>query len=461
MFRKDIKIHFVGIGGIGMSGIAELLMNLGYRVSGSDLKMSEITERLSGKGASIGYGHSPENLAEDVDVLVYSSAVKSDNPEVLAADKRKIPVIPRAEMLAELMRMKYSIAVAGSHGKTTTTSMISMILAAANWDPTIVVGGKLKALGSNAKLGSGDFLVAEADESDGSFIKLIPTVAVVTNIDPEHLDHYGDLETLKGSFSDFLGRLPFYGFAVLCLDHPNVQELIPGVKKRVVTYGYSRQADYVLEEVVQKGLETELTPLIRNSTMPSLQVALPGNHNALNALAAVAVCNELGVPYEQIAKGLQEFSGVARRFEVKGERGGVTVVDDYGHHPEEIKNTIQTARDVWSARRIVAVFQPHRYSRTRDLFKEFTMSFNDADVLIVMEIYSAGEEPIEGIDGKFIFNGIREHGHREAYMTPSITETVDFLRENTKEGDIVMTLGAGDVYKVGEIFLEGQQRETG
>lgn len=454
MFRKDIKIHFVGVGGIGMSGIAELLLNLRYKVSGSDLRRSEITERLQILGVDISYGHSPENVAEDVDVLVYSSAVRRDNPEVAVAQDRKIPVIPRAEMLGELMRMKYSIAVAGSHGKTTTTSMISMILAAADWDPTIVVGGKLKALGATAKLGKGEFLVAEADESDGSFLRLIPTVAVVTNIDPEHLDHYGDLGTLKNAFADFLDRLPFFGFAVLCLDHPNVQDLLPGVKRKVVTYGYSRQADYVLGDLEKGWLYVDFVPHIRGKQMDSIRLNVPGGHNASNALAAVAVSSELGIPYEKIKKGLESFSGVARRFELKGDRGGAIVIDDYGHHPEEIKQTIQAARDVANKRRIVAVFQPHRYSRTRDLFREFTMAFNDADVLVVMDIYPAGEDPIKGITGEALFDGIKEHGHREAYFQQTLDDVVDFLQEFSRDGDMILTLGAGDVYRVGEIFLK-------
>lgn len=453
MFRKNIKIHFVGIGGIGMSGIAELLLNLGYRVVGSDLLKSDITERLKNLGVRIYYGHAPDNVAGDVDVLVYSSAVKRDNPEVALAEDRKIPVIPRAEMLGELMRMKYSIAVAGSHGKTTTTSMISTILAAAKWDPTIVVGGKLKALGSTAKLGKGDFLVAEADESDGSFLRLIPTVAVVTNIDPEHLDHYGSLDNLKNAFADFLDRLPFFGFAVLCLDHPNVQDLLPNVKRKVITYGYSRQADYALGDLEKGWLYVNFVPHIRGKQMAAIRLNAPGEHNASNALAAVAVCSELGVPFEKIKKGLESYSGVARRFELKGERDGVIVIDDYGHHPEEIKQTIQAARDVAKDHRIVAVFQPHRYTRTRDLFREFTMAFNDADVLVVMEIYAAGEDPIEGITGEAIFDGIKEHGHREVYIHRSVDDAAGFLREFSRKGDMILTLGAGDVYRVGETFL--------
>ncbi len=454
MFRKDIKIHFVGIGGIGMSGIAELLLNLGYRVSGSDLSMSPTTERLSSLGAKVFYGHSPENIDDSTDILVFSSAVKDDNPEVVLAREKNIPVIPRAEMLGELMRMKYSIAVAGSHGKTTTTSMISVVLEAAGWDPTIVVGGKLKALGSNARLGGGEFLVAEADESDGSFIKLIPSVAVVTNIDQEHMDHYGSLESLKGAFNDFLDRLPFYGFAVLCLDHPNVQDLLPKLERRCVTYGKSRQADYVLGDVTKLGMITEFTPHLRGKISSSIRLRVPGEHNALNAMATLAVCAELGVPYDFIKEGLESYSGVSRRFESKGEESGIIVVDDYGHHPVEIQTTISTARDVWNDRRLVVVFQPHRYSRTRDLFKEFTKAFNDADVLIVMDIYGAGEEPIDGVTGASIYDGIREHGHREVYFVPPIDEVVDFLMEFGRKGDVLLTMGAGDVYRVGESYLE-------
>ncbi|RMG58041.1 MAG: UDP-N-acetylmuramate--L-alanine ligase [Deltaproteobacteria bacterium] len=457
MFRKDIKIHFVGIGGIGMSGIAELLLNLGYRVTGSDLKLSDITARLSRMGATIYSGHDASHLEEDVDVLVYSSAVREDNPEVQEAYRRKIPVIPRAEMLAELMRMKYSVAVAGSHGKTTTTSMIASILAEAGWDPTVVVGGKLRALGTNARLGEGEFLVAEADESDGSFLKLIPTIAVVTNIDPEHLDHYGSVENLKEAFLQFIEKLPFYGFAVMCLDHPNVQDLIPRISKRVITYGTSRQADYSLAKVEKKGTSLRFVPVKGGEELEEVELSIPGVHNALNALASVAVALELGVPFESVRDGLRAFSGVSRRFEVKGERRGVTVVDDYGHHPEEIKKTIAAARDVFGERRIVVVFQPHRYTRTRDLFREFTMAFNDADVLIVTDIYPAGEDPIEGVTGESLFQAILEHGHRDASFAPTLEEAVEILEKRAEQGDVVLTLGAGNVYSVGETFLQREE----
>jgi UDP-N-acetylmuramate--alanine ligase len=453
MYRKGLPIHFVGIGGIGMSGIAELLLNLGYRVSGSDLRRSETTDRLAALGATIRFGHAAENVPADGHVVVTSSAVRQGNPEVLEAQRRKIPVIPRAEMLAELMRMKYGIAIAGTHGKTTTTSMVATVLASAGWDPTAVVGGKLNSLGSNAKLGQGEFLVAEADESDGTFLKLSPTVAVVTNIDPEHLDFYSGIGQIKETFLHFINKVPFYGFAVLCVDHPNVQELLPAVTKTVVTYGFSRHADYRAEGLVPEGMANRFTVIVRGEAVGEMAIRAPGRHNVSNALAAVAVSMELGIPCDKVRQGLLDYAGVARRFQFKGEAGGVTVMDDYGHHPAEIRATLAAAREVWPDRRIVVGFQPHRFSRTRALFKEFLSAFNEADVLLLFDVYAAGEEPIEGADAERLCEAIREHGHRGARYAGKAGDAKEAVLSVLRPGDIFLTMGAGDVWKLGEAVV--------
>jgi UDP-N-acetylmuramate--alanine ligase len=455
VYRKGLRIHFVGIGGIGMSGIAELLLNLGYRVSGSDLRRSDTTERLSRLGAEIREGHAAENVPEDGHVVVFSSAVRPGNPEVAEAHRRKIPVIPRAEMLAELMRMKYGIAIAGTHGKTTTTSMVATVLAAAGWDPTAVVGGKLNSLGSNAKLGQGEFLVAEADESDGSFLKLSPTVAVVTNIDPEHLDFYSGIGQIKETFLHFINKVPFYGFAVLCIDHPNVQELIPSVTKTFVTYGFSAHADYRADGVASEGMSNRFRVLRRGEPLGEAILKAPGRHNVSNALAAVAVASELGIPFDRIRAGLADYGGVARRFQVKGERNGVTVVDDYGHHPAEVRATLSAAREVWPGKRIVVGFQPHRYSRTQALFRDFLSAFHDADLLFVFDVYPAGEEPIPGASGERLCEAIREHGHKAAIYSGKAGEAVSVIVPKLCPGDIFLTMGAGDVWKLGERVVSG------
>jgi UDP-N-acetylmuramate--alanine ligase len=455
VYRKGLCIHFVGIGGIGMSGIAELLLNLGYRVTGSDLRRSDTTERLERLGAEVRTGHAAENVPEDGHVVVVSSAVRPDNPEVAEAHRRKIPVIPRAEMLAELMRMKYGIAIAGTHGKTTTTSMVATVLAAAGWDPTAVVGGKLNSLGSNAKLGSGDFLVAEADESDGSFLKLSPTVAVVTNIDPEHLDYYSGIGQIKETFLHFINRIPFYGFAVLCVDHPNVQELLPSLTKTFVTYGLSTQADYRAEGTVAEGMSSRFRVVRRGEPLGEVVVRAPGIHNVSNALAAFAVAAELGIPVDKIREGLADYRGVHRRFQVKGERGGVTVVDDYAHHPAEIRATLAAARGVWPGRRIVAGFQPHRFSRTHALFRDFLSAFHDADMLLLFEVYPAGEEPIPDATGKRLGEAIRDHGHRAVTYMGHAGDAAEKVASILRPGDIFLTMGAGDVWKVGESVLSG------
>ncbi|NLC69843.1 MAG: UDP-N-acetylmuramate--L-alanine ligase [Desulfuromonadaceae bacterium] len=457
MYGKIRNIHFVGIGGIGMSGIAEVLLNLGYRVSGSDLRESEITQRLARLGGCITLGHAVENLQE-ADVVVTSTAVRFDNPEVLAAKQRLIPVIPRAEMLAELMRMKYGIAVAGAHGKTTTTSMIATVLSRCGIDPTAVIGGRVDAFGSNAKLGQGEFLVAEADESDGSFLRLSPTIAVVTNIDEEHLDYYRDLDHIKESFTTFINKIPFYGLAVLCLDNPNVQPLIPQVKKRFVTYGLNSQADYCAFDIRHEQLTTTFVPSCKGDKIGEVTLNLPGKHNVLNALATIAVSRELDLPFAAILEALNGFGGVQRRFQIRHEDQEIMVVDDYGHHPTEVKATLAAARSGWD-RRLVVVFQPHRYTRTRALFEDFLTAFYNADLLILMDIYPAGEDPIEGISARTLAEGISRHGHRNCVYRPGQQEVVEHLLSEVKAGDMVLTLGAGNVYQVGDLFLHRRRGE--
>ncbi|MGA9524521.1 MAG: UDP-N-acetylmuramate--L-alanine ligase [Myxococcaceae bacterium] len=457
--RHAARVHFVGIGGIGMSGIAEVLLNLGYTVSGSDLKESESTKRLGRLGATISYGHRAENLVR-ADVVVISSAVKKDNPEVVVARQRKIPVIPRAEMLAELMRLKYAVAVAGSHGKTTTTSMIATVMSAAGLDPTAVVGGKVNVLDSNAKLGKSELMVVEADESDGSFLKLHPSISVVTNIDPEHMDHYGSIERLRDAFVEFCNRVPFYGLNVLCLDHPNVQALLPALEKRFVTYGSSHTADYRLEQVRLDGFATRFHAYRRDSDLGEFTVRMVGAHNAMNALAVIAVAEEMEIPLDTVRSALAEFGGVQRRFTVKGEASGITVVDDYGHHPAEVRATLAGARKAFG-RRVVAAFQPHRYTRTHDLFQEFATSFNDADVLFVTNIYAAGEEPISGVSGQNLADAITAHGHRDVTFVDKRADLAEAIAGRLKQGDLVLTLGAGDITQTGPELLARLRSEGG
>ncbi len=449
--RKIQRIHFVGIGGIGMSGIAEVLLNLGYQISGSDLKESEVTRRLQSLGCEVFYGHRRENVKE-VDVVVVSSAIRNGNPEVEVAEERRIPVIPRAEMLAELMRMKYGIAIAGTHGKTTTTSLIATVLAAAGLDPTVVIGGRLNSIGSNARLGQGEYLVAEADESDGSFLKLMPTIAVVTNIDPEHLDYYSGIEEIKETFLNFLNRIPFYGLAVLCLDHPNIQSLIPRLKKRFTTYGLTTQADFQAKEISFEGLSTSFDVIHHRQVIGRLKIRMPGIHNVYNSLATLAAAFELDIPFDTVREALRDFSGIQRRFQIKGEKRDILIVDDYGHHPVEIKATLRAARAGWE-RRIIVVFQPHRYTRTKALFGEFLTAFNEADVLILTEIYPAGEDPIEGIEAKALFEGIRDYGHKDVTYLSDKKEIVDHLLRIVRAGDMVMTLGAGDIWQVSDELM--------
>jgi len=452
MLKKYQQIHFVGIGGVGMSGIAEVLLTLGYRVTGSDMKRGETIERLERLGAKVFSGHEPAHL-EGAHVVVYSSAVARDNVEVQVARQRGIPVIPRAEMLAELMRLKYGIAIAGTHGKTTTTSIVAAVLGAGGFDPTVVVGGRVHGLGANARLGQGEFLVAEADESDGSFLKLSPTIAVVTTVDAEHLDHYPDLDAIRAAFLAFVNKVPFYGAAVLCLDQPNIQQMIPAVEKRVVTYGLESGADLTARRLQFSGMSSQFEVVHRGRVLGPASLQVPGHHNVLNALASVAVGLELEVPFACIQQGLAGFSGVQRRFQIRGEAQGVLVVDDYGHHPAEIRATLAAAKAGFD-RRVITVFQPHRYSRTHHLRQEFLTAFYQSDVLLVMDIYPAGEAPIPGVHARDLADGIAAHGHREVlYMDGDRRGIVDYLCEATRPGDLVLTLGAGDVGQLGAEVL--------
>ncbi len=455
MFQRYQNIHFVGIGGIGMSGIAEVLLNLGYRISGSDQKRSSITTRLRKKGAKVFYVHSPAHI-DGSHVVVISSAVRPNNPEVVAAKKLSVPVIPRAEMLAELMRLKYGIAIAGSHGKTTTTSLIGQILFGAKLDPTVVIGGRVNSLKTNAKLGKGEFLVAEADESDGSFLKLNPTIAVITNIDPEHLDHYKDFEALKGTFVEFANKAPFYGSIVVCADHPVVQELIPRLQRKVVSYGLEGSPDYTVARIRQEGLKQKFEVYFRKEKLGPVTLHLPGRHNVANALAAIAVGRELEIPFRKIAQALCAFRGIERRFQVLYSND-VTVIDDYGHHPAEIKATLNALREAFPKRRLVTLFQPHRYSRTRDLFSDFTAAFEQTDLLILTEIYGAGEEPIVGISSRALYDAM---GSEKVAYHPDQAALADLVLEKIQPGDVILTLGAGDITKTGHELAKTLRRRA-
>lgn len=452
MYQKAYRIHFVGIGGIGMSGIAELLLNLGYQVSGSDLKASDITRRLADLGGTIYEGHKAAQIT-GADVVVKSSAVSESNPEIAAAREASLPVIPRAEMLAELMRLKYSVAVAGAHGKTTTTSIVASVLASGGLDPTVVIGGKLRGVDTNAVLGSGNFIVAEADESDGSFLRMAPSIAVVTNIDREHLDFYSDLDAIIDAFARFIDRIPFYGLAVVCLDNEPVQALIPRIQKRLVTYGLSSQADIQAREVRCEGHTCRFLVYRKGEALGEVALNLPGMHNVYNALASLAVGFELGVSFEAIGKALAGLKGVRRRMEIKGECDGVIVVDDYAHHPTEIKSTLQAVRDSWRDHRKVVVFQPHRYTRTQALFDEFTRAFYQSDVLLVLPIYPAGEAAIPGVSHSAVCEGVKAHGHKNVVCIERFEAAVEQLESLVEPGDVVITLGAGNVWEVGESLL--------
>jgi UDP-N-acetylmuramate--alanine ligase len=455
MFRNVRKIHFIGIGGIGMSGIAEVLCNLGFQVSGSDLSKSKNTDRLEKLGASIFEGHSAENVGE-AQVVVYSSAVKEDNPEIVRARENQIPIIPRAEMLAELMTLKpYSIAIAGTHGKTSTTSMVATVLGSAGIEPTTVVGGVVEILGSNARVGSSEWFVTEADESDRSFLMLYPTVAVVTNIDKEHMESYKGMDDVVQCFTDFVNKVPFYGACIICLDDPNVQLIIPRIKRRRVTYGLTAQADISAHDIwYYDSFGTSFTVWSGTDVLGEINLPVPGKHNIYNALAATAVALELGVPFEKIAEGFANFKNANRRFQVKGEVRGVMVVDDYGHHPTEITATLSAAKAGGNGRRTVVVFQPHRYSRTKELLNEFALCFNNADVLFVTDIYAASEQPIEGITGEILTENIKQYGHKNAQFIGDVGAAADVVIPFLQENDLVITLGAGSITRLSDEIFE-------
>lgn len=459
LFKRVKDVHFVGIGGVGMSGIAEILLALGFRVSGSDLKDSPTTRRLEELGARIWIGHDATHL-DKADVVVFSSAVRLDNPEIAAAHERRIPVIPRAEMLAELMRMQTSVAVAGMHGKTTTTSMIASILSAADLDPTVLIGGKLDSLGGGARLGHGDLLVAEADESDRSFLKLYPTIALITNMDREHLDCYSSLEEIRDTFVEFVNQLPFYGYAIICLDDPEVQKIIPHIRRRFITYGTSSQSVIRGHSPHFEAGVSRFTVYKEDKPLGDMTLCMPGFHNILNALAAVAVADIFDVPFECTQEALADFSGVQRRFTLRGMAAGVSVIDDYGHHPTEIRAVLQAARQITSGR-IAILFQPHRYTRTKALFEDFETAFLDTDLLYIMEVYPASEKPIEGVTGQALCEGIKRRGHKTVRCLPDAAAIPEQICRDLQPGDMLITLGAGDVTNMGPLILKELQRKEG
>lgn len=459
MFRGRVRtIHFVGVGGIGMSGIAEVLRNLGFAVTGSDLRRSASVRRLESLGVSVRIGHHSDHVG-DADVVVRSTAVDHENVEVRAALDAGIPVIRRAEMLAELMRLKYGVAVAGTHGKTTTTSMLAVCLAAGDLDPTIVIGGRLDKLGgSNARLGTGEYLVAEADESDGTFSALSPTVTVVTNIDAEHLDYHGSMEALERAFAEFANRVPFYGFSVLCVDHPRIQALLPTVRRRVVTFGFASHADYRAIDLQQDGVKTTFTLCKGDQPLGDICLGTPGRHNVQNALGAAATALELAIPFDRVREALHDFSGVERRFTVLGEWSDRLLVDDYGHHPVEIEATLKATAEGWPGRRIVAIFQPHRYSRVHALWEAFCVAFNGAKEVIVCPVYAAGEAPIEGVDHRQLVEAMRERGHRGAQPVDDLQAAVETVSAMAQPGDVILSLGAGNVQ---DVVLDLQRQWSG
>ena len=459
MFFRPQHIHFAGIGGIGMSGIAEVMLNLGYAVSGSDLKKSAITDRLETFGARICEGHAAANLG-GAKALVISSAVKEDNPEVVEARRRQIPIIPRGELLAELMRLKYGIAVGGSHGKTTTTSMVAAIMSHAGLDPTVVVGGRVKTMGgSNARMGKSDFLVVESDESDGSFLKLMPILAVVTNIDREHLDHYGTFDNVLAAFVQFINEVPFYGAALVCLDDENVQQILPRVRRRVITYGVSAQADLRIVEIKTGPAASEFLLRDRERDLGWFKLPVPGLHNVLNATAAIGIALELDVAPDKIREGLATYGGVDRRMQIRGVERGVTVMDDYGHHPTEVRATLAAAR-LGAYRRLLVLFQPHRFTRTQLLMDDFARAFHVADKVYVMDIYAASETPIEGVTGEALTARLRDFGHRAAQFVGGIDAGIEAVSAEAQSGDLVITLGAGSVSQAGERILRAIAART-
>ncbi len=453
MFGRVKRIHMIGIGGIGMSGIARILKELGFEISGSDIVRTELTKELENAGIKVYYQHKRKNV-ENADVVVYSSAIPSDNPEIVEAKKRGIPVIPRAEMLAELMRMRYSVAVSGTHGKTTTTSMIASIFEYAGLDPTIVIGGRVVETGRNAKLGNGNYLIAEADESDKSFLKLFPTIVVVTNIEPEHLEHYESFDEVKRAYIQFIHRTPFYGVAVLCADNPGVREIMPVVERRKVTYGIYEEADIKIKTLEKKNWGARYTVIIRGKE-EIFELQVPGEHNIQNSLAAIGVSQELEIPLEKIKEALKEFKGVKRRMEKKKEKKGILYIDDYAHHPTEIKATLRAVKEAVPGRRIVVLFQPHRYTRTYYLSPYFRDAFVDADYLVITRIYPASEPPIPRITGKLIYDAVKKFGIPKAlFYIENPEEIIERFLKELKEGDVFVTLGAGDVWKIGERILE-------
>ncbi|MBU1098499.1 MAG: UDP-N-acetylmuramate--L-alanine ligase [Bacteroidetes bacterium] len=453
MFQQVIKkIHFVGIGGIGMSGIAEILLNQGFEISGSDLMESEVTDHLKSLGITIYKGHSPENL-KDADVLVYSSAVNLANPEVKEASERKIPVIKRSEMLAECMRMKYGIGIAGTHGKTTTTSMVGLVLTEGGIDPTIIVGGKLSGLGgTNARLGKGEYIVVEADEFDRTFLRLTPSIAAITTLETEHLDTYKDLNDIKTAFVEFANKVPFFGFVTLCLDEPALQDIIPLINKKIITYGLTQQADVRAVDLKHHEYESTFKVVYKEEELGQITLQIPGAHNIKNSLVAVIIGKELGLNFETIKNALEKFSGVYRRFETKYSNG-ILVIDDYAHHPTEINASLSGVRSGWK-RRLVAVFQPHLFSRTKDFYAEFGRSFLNSDVFICTDVYPARELPIEGVTGEIIANAAKSYGHKNVIYEPDKTKIPALLKEICETDDIIITMGAGDIWKYGEKFVE-------
>jgi UDP-N-acetylmuramate--alanine ligase len=448
IFSSVKKIHFVGIGGIGMSGIAEILLNQGFIVSGSDMARSENTDYLESLGSEIYIGHSEDNV-KDAEVVVYSSAVDPmNNPETLAALKLNIPLLRRAEMLAEVSRLNYCLAISGTHGKTTTTSLCGLTMLKGGLDPTVIVGGRLRGFGgTNARLGRGDWTVVEADEFDRSFLQLLPTIAVVNNIEPEHLDIYKDFDDLKNTFLEFSNKVPFYGFVAVCLDDIGVKSILGNIKKKVITYGLSRHANVRAENIKFDNIKSEFKTFYEGEELGQVRLNIPGVHNIRNSLAAIAIGLELKIPFEQISEALSEFTGVNRRFEIKGNKNGIMVVDDYAHHPTEVQATIAAARNGWN-KRIISVFQPHTYTRTRDFYKDFGKSFDDSDILIVTDVYPAREKPIEGVNGKLIADTAISYGHKNVIYAETLDEAYNYVKEILKEGDLLLTLGAGDIWKL-------------
>ncbi len=448
------QIHMVGIGGIGMSSIAEVLLNRGYTVTGSDLETSEVTERLAAEGATIYEGHAAEQVGE-ADVVVYSSAIDpAENPETLEAERRRISLIPRAEMLGELIRMKFGVGIAGTHGKTTTTSMAGLVVAEGGFDPTVIVGGKVTAFGSNAVTGEGDVIVIEADEYDRAFLRLTPSLAVITSIEEDHLDVYDDLDDIKDAFTEYANSVPFFGAAILCLDDPNVQAIVGDIERRVITYGTTRQAEVRAENIRRERMTTRFDVTVHGERLGEIELQVPGLHNVRNALAAVAVGRELEIAFDKVRNGLTTFTGVRRRFEKKAEVGGTTVLDDYAHHPTEIRATLDAAHQGFPDRRVMAVFQPHLYSRTQNFMDEFARSFFNADVLVLTDVYGAREEPIEGVSGDRLAERAEQFGHRAVHYVPDKTDLPTRLQEMTEAGDVVLMLGAGDIWRASEAFVE-------